>query len=116
MKVLSVSVLLSLFVTTAEGNSDHLVQCSQNIALRYFTARTMVISNSNFITPNKSHYDHCHVRYLNPAAVKDANPSCLQQDTSKLLMKAIHQTEKWSILMLQAHTENPELQNTTIKH
>ena len=116
MKALSVSILLSLFLTTAEGNSHHLVKCSQNIALRYFTARTVVISNSNFITSNKSHYDHCHVRYLKLAAVKDANPSCLQQDTRKLLMTAIHQNKKWSILVLEAQTENPKLQNTTIEH
>ena len=116
MKVLSVSALLSLFFTIAEGNSHHLVQCSQNIALRYFTARTVVISNSNFITTNKSHNDHCLFRSLKLAAVKDANPSCLQKDTRKLLMKAIHQNEKWSILVLEAHTKNPELQKTAIKH
>lgn len=111
MTALSVKILLSLFITTVEGNSHHLAQCSQNIALRYFTARTVAISSSNFITSNNNHYDNCHIRYL-----KLANPSCLGQDTSKLLMKAIHQTEKWSILVSEAHTENPKIQKITIKH
>jgi hypothetical protein len=76
----------------------------------------VVVSHSNFITRNKSHYDHCHVRSLKLAAVKDAKPSCLQEDTRKLLMKAIYQTEKWPLLVLEAQNETPKLQNTPIKH
>lgn len=116
MKAFSVSVLLILFVTTAEGSSHHLVQCSQNIALRYFASRTVVISHRNFITTNKSHYDHCHVGSLKLAATRDAKLSCLWEDTNNLLLEAMHQTENWPFLVFEAQKGNPELQKTTIKH